>query len=75
MQNKETFDNIEYQLIEHTEEKWTKYFLESNENELIRKIRKDDRFQTFNDIAIINVGITTGNNRYFSVNKETVKKI
>ena len=54
MQNKETFDNIEYQLIEHTEEKWTKYFLESNENELIRKIRKDDRFQTFNDIAIIN---------------------
>ena len=74
MQNKETFDNIEYQLIKHTEEKWTKYFLESNENELIRKIRKDDRFQTFNDIAIINVGITTGNNRYFSVNKETVKR-
>lgn len=60
-----------YQKVQHVKEKWTKYFISANEAELIQKIRADDRFAPFKDYGIINVGITTGNNDYFSITKET----
>lgn len=63
-----------FQKLQHVHEKWTKYFTNNDENELISKIRKDNRFQKLSDTALINVGITTGNNKYFSVNDETVKQ-
>jgi len=69
-----TLEDLEYQLIEHTQEKWTKYFLTDRENKLIEKIQQERKFVKFQDLGIINVGITTGNNKYFSVNKETVNK-
>ena len=40
---------------------------------LVKQIREDKRFQKLSDIALINVGITTGNNKYFSVNQKTVE--
>ena len=54
--------------------KWTKYFLNTNQLNLISRIKSDDRFVKFSDIAKCEVGITTGNNKYFCVNDETVKK-
>ncbi|KAB3537878.1 class I SAM-dependent methyltransferase [Alkaliphilus pronyensis] len=65
---------VEYQKIEHTKEKWTHYFLTGEENKLIYQFRNHSDFTTFDKIALVNVGITTGNNKYFSVDKETVKK-
>lgn len=38
---------------------------------MIQSIRDDKRFTKFADLALINVGITTGNNTYFSVDKTT----
>ncbi len=63
-----------YQKLQHTTEKWTKYFITTEESSLINDIRNDIRFCKFSDYGLINVGITTGNNDYFSVNKETVDK-
>ncbi len=63
-----------FQKLSHVHEKWTKYFTSKEENELIAEIRADKRFQKLSDVALINVGITTGNNKYFSVNRETVEK-
>lgn len=63
-----------YQKLQHVHEKWTKYFTNIGENELISQIRQDRRFQKLSDVALINVGITTGNNKYFSVNKTIVEK-
>lgn len=63
-----------FQKMQHVREKWTKYFTSDKENELIRQIKADDRFQKLSDVALINVGITTGNNKYFSVNKNTVEQ-
>ncbi len=63
-----------YQKLQHTTEKWTKYFITTEESSLINDIRDDIRFCKFSDYGLINVGITTGNNDYFSVNKETVDK-
>ena len=60
--------------LQHVHEKWTKYFTDNDENELISKIRRDNRFWKLSDSALINVGITTGNNKYFSVNNKVVKQ-
>lgn len=65
-------DVNEFQKMQHVHEKWTKYFTDKKENELIRDIRSHEKFRKLSDIAVINVGITTGNNKYFSVDQKTV---
>lgn len=64
----------EFQKLEHVKEKWTKYFVSAEEIKVIQSIRDDKRFTKFSDLALINVGITTGNNTYFSVDKATNKQ-
>jgi len=63
-----------FQKLKHVHEKWTKYFTNAEENVIVKRIREDKRFQKLSDIALINVGITTGNNKYFSVGQRTVEK-
>lgn len=63
-----------FQKMRHVKEKWTKYFVSAQESELIQRIREDERFCLFSDFGTINVGVTTGNNRYFSITEETCKK-
>lgn len=79
LKNLECLDNtklkkIQYQPIEHTKEKWTKYFVKDSHSDLIEEIKSDNRFTTFGKLGKVNVGITTGNNNYFSVNQDVVKK-
>lgn len=62
-----------FQKLSHVHEKWTKYFTTEQENQLILDLKNDDRFQTLSETGIINVGITTGNNKYFSVDKKMVE--
>lgn len=61
-----------YQKLQHVKEKWTKYFISAEEIDIIQAIRIDARFAKFSDLGVINVGITTGNNDYFSVDQATV---
>jgi len=63
-----------YQKLQHVKEKWTKYFISAEEVEIIQSIRNDSRFAKFSDFGIINIGITTGNNNYFSIDRETEGK-
>lgn len=74
LEDLKTFDveSNGFQKMQHVHEKWTKYFTNEEENALVKNIRGDNRFQKLSDIALINVGITTGNNKYFSVNHEKV---
>lgn len=69
----ETIDE-DFQPIKHVKEKWTKYFVNASELKTISAIREDNRFCQFSSFGIINVGITTGNNKYFSVTKETANQ-
>lgn len=62
----------DFQKLNHVHEKWTKYFTSPEENNVISQLKEDDRFQKLSDTGIINVGITTGNNKYFSINQDTV---
>lgn len=56
--------------MQHVREKWTKYFTSEKEIELIQKLKSDNRFSEFSDYGLINIGITTGNNGYFSITEE-----
>ncbi len=79
MNNLDGFDTLNlqqngFQRMQHVKEKWTKYFISAEEMGLIQAIRHDSRFIKFTDCGLINVGITTGNNRYFSVTENTCEK-
>ncbi len=63
-----------FQKLQHVHEKWTKYFTSDKDNKMVSEIRSDERFQKLSEVALINVGITTGNNKYFSVKQEVVEK-
>ena len=79
MKDLDGFDSLDleqngFQKMQHVKEKWTKYFVNAAEMELIQKIRSDTRFARFADYGLINVGITTGNNSYFSVTEDVCEK-
>lgn len=63
-----------FQKLQHVKEKWTKYFVTPDEMSLIQELRNDKRFVRFSEYGLINVGITTGNNGYFSVTEETTQQ-
>lgn len=64
----------DFQKMQHAKEKWTKYFITAKEMKLIQKIRSDSKFAKFSDFGLINVGITTGNNNFFSITEEISEK-
>lgn len=63
-----------FQKMQHVKEKWTKYFVNAEEMQLIQQLRNDKRFAKFAEYGLINVGITTGNNGYFSITESTAKE-
>lgn len=56
-------------IIDHTVDKWTKYFLNETEINFIKNLEKDSRISRFSDFYEVDVGIVTGANKYFIVNK------
>lgn len=78
LQNLDSFKTLEIQnngflKMQHVKEKWTKYFVNADEICLIQQLRTDHRFAKFSEYGLINVGITTGNNEYFSITEDTTK--
>lgn len=67
-------DEYEFFDVDFNETKWTKYFLSNRDIHLIDSIRNDNRFVKFNQLARVEVGITTGNNNYFCVNHQQVEQ-
>jgi len=60
--------------VEHTTEKWVKYFLSNDEIELMRELRMSKLLVPAVNYFEVDVGIVTGNNSFFVLNKETVNK-
>ncbi len=63
-----------FQKLGHVREKWTKYFVSAEEMALIQQLRGDKRFAKFSEYGLINIGITTGNNGYFSITEEITEQ-
>jgi len=64
----------EVKILEHNSEKWTKYFLDEDEIQLLRRIKGDKRVKACGDIMDVDVGIVTGCNEFFMINEEMATK-
>ncbi len=58
--------------IQHDTEKWTKYFLNPREIDLLREIKDSNRIPLANDILDADVGIVTGRNEFFMLKQSQV---
>ncbi|WP_149914023.1 N-6 DNA methylase [Sphingobacterium cavernae] len=72
--NLDQIQNIEVKSLDHSTEKWTKYFLDENEIQLLRRIKADERINPSFDVMDVDVGIVTGRNEFFMMNEETVSQ-
>lgn len=60
-------------ILDSSTEKWTQYFLDNREIELIRKFRNNHAIPLSGDHFSVDVGVVTGQNKYFVLTKEQVK--
>ncbi len=60
--------------IDHSSEKWTKYFLTEGEINLLKTLKSDPRIISCGDILDVDVGLVTGRNEFFMLNKKQVKE-
>lgn len=72
--NLDQIQNVEVKSLDHSTEKWTKYFLDENEIQLLRRIKADERINPSFDVMDVDVGIVTGRNEFFMMNEETVSQ-
>ena len=56
--------------IDHSNEKWIKYFLEQKEIDLLRSIKQDSTIRLAKDYLDVDVGIVTGRNKFFMLSQE-----
>ena len=67
-------ETVETKALDHTSEKWVKYYLTGQELELLRRLEHDERLKLSTELFEANVGVVSGQNKFFVINKDTVKK-
>lgn len=60
--------------LDHSREKWTQYYLNQSEISLLRAVEKHPDIQRFKQVGSVDVGVVTGNNGFFVVNREQVEQ-
>jgi len=81
-ENLEDLDSIDFNKInktslkpvDHSTEKWTKYFLSKREINLLKKLKSDKRIIRCGDILDVDVGLVTGRNEFFMMKQSQVSK-
>ena len=68
------FYDYEVKELNHSDEKWIKYFLSCKEIELMRKLRNNVDIVPTIDLFEINVGLVSGENSFFLLNYDMVKE-
>jgi adenine-specific DNA-methyltransferase len=69
-----TINKLNVKPIDHTNEKWTKYFLSEDEITLMRELKNDKRVLACGDLMEVDVGLVTGINEFFMLSEEEVEK-
>ena len=60
--------------MDHSTEKWTMYFLDEEEIQLIRTLRTHPKLTIASNVIDVDVGIVTGLNEFFVLNEQEVEK-
>lgn len=59
------FLSADLKVMDHSKDKWTQYFLDQDEIDLLRDLRQDKRVTLARDVIDVDVGIVTGLNEFF----------
>lgn len=68
------FYNYEIKKLNHSDEKWIKYFLSCEEIEIMHKLQNYVGIVPTTDLFEINVGLVSGENSFFLLNHDMVKE-
>lgn len=60
--------------VDHSTEKWTKYFLSEEEINLLKRLKNDKRVLLCRDIMDVDVGLVTGRNEFFMMKESQVEE-
>lgn len=70
--NLQDVSEIELKPIDHSSEKWTKYFLATEEIIFLREILKHPGIQLSGEAIDVDVGIVTGQNKFFVLSEREI---
>lgn len=66
------FYHHEIKELNHSDEKWIKYYLTNDEIQLMRKMRNNSDIPCTTELFEINVGLVSGENNFFLLNRKMV---
>lgn len=67
-------DVTETKELDHSTEKWVKYYLSTEELNLLRRLENDERLCLTTDLFETNVGVVSGQNKFFVMDKKSVEE-
>ena len=65
-------DSAEVKTLDHSREKWVKYYLTSEELDLLAELYADSRISNAVDLYEVNVGLVSGENEFFLLDEQMV---
>lgn len=72
--DQDCFNFAEMKKLDHSRDKWVKYYLSSEELELLSRLNNDVRISNAKELFEVNVGLVSGENTFFVVNQDIVRK-
>lgn len=67
-------ENTEFKELDHSRDKWVKYYLSNEELGLLKRLNNDPRISDATDLFEINVGLVSGENDFFIMNHQMVSE-
>lgn len=64
----------EVKKLDHSKDKWVKYYLSNEELNLLDRLNKSNNITNATDLYDVNVGLVSGENTFFVINQEIVDK-
>lgn len=76
LKNLNVDDMNEYEIkeLDHDNEKWIKYYLSNDEISFIRQLKNNNKLVKTTELFDVNVGIVSGQNKFFIIDKNIVNK-
>jgi adenine-specific DNA-methyltransferase len=69
------FSHNELKPMDHSTEKWTQYFLNRREIQLLRSLREHEGLTRAGKVIDVDVGVVTGQNQFFVLSDEQIRKV
>lgn len=73
-QGQACLENTELKELDHSKDKWVKYYLSNEELELLKRLNNDQRISNVAELFEVNVGLVSGENDFFVVNQDVITK-